>query len=642
MRFRLLHAENFLSFKELTYAFPDQGLHFIGGEKIGSDIAISNGAGKSSFAEALAWGLYGRTIRNFDADDIVNWDVKKDCAVHIIVEDDSGQEYEISRFRNHKENDNELYLMKDLVELTQSTTAATQKEIDKILGMTWSVFTSAIIFGERARRFAEAKEAEKKEIFDEILLSHLDFVDAQKKVKADLNDLKMAIITLEAQIEQADGLENQVVHDIGVLEEEKAEIEEKKKSVVVRINAIKAVIIGRRKKREEAKKKWDVAQDRHAGLKKLALKSSEMYTEVIGQKEKAGKDLLLQQSDAGKNLEVARTNVTSFKARLSEYTAVKDGGECPTCFQPLKNAKKLKDNIAVYTDRLLNGEGFVKGFKSVYDALAKQEEIENEKWNKKIDGVIANEGEAEKAVEAKLDEINDYSDRMKDIVHEIELRKQEIESLEKSHEQEEQHILKEIERKKDQIKKYQKARKKTENKINELRGKEDYLKFWVEGFGNQGLKSFLIETIIPALNDQVGYYASSLLDSTIKIEFDTETMLKSGETRDKFNIKLTIDGKETNYKSYSSGEKGRIDTAILLALQNLIFSRGANNSNLIIFDEIFEHLDIIGIERVVNLLREESKNKAIYVISHMNEFSDYFEHVIMIRNKNGISTLEIA
>jgi len=641
MRFRILVAENFLSFKELTYAFPDRGLHFIGGEKIGSSIAVSNGAGKSAFTEALCWGLYGKTIRNFDADDIVNWDAGKDCAVHIIVEDDDGQEYEISRFRNHTENNNELYLMRDLKPLTKPTTAATQKEIDHILGMNWSVFTSAIIFGERAQRFAEAKEAEKKEIFDEILLSHLDFVEAQKKVKADLNDLKMAVITLETQIEQADGLENQIVYDIGVLEEEKVEIEKKKGLVVTRINEIKVVITGCRKKREEVKKKWDVAQDKYAGLKKLAAKSSEMYAEVFEQKEKAQKDLLLQQSDAGKNLEVARTNVASFKVRLAEYTAVKDGGECPTCFQPLKDAKKLKDKIAVYTDNLLNEESLVKNFKSIYDALAKQEEIENEKWNKKIDGVIANEGEAEKAVETKLDEINNYSDQIKDTVHEIELKKQEIELLEKSHEQEEQHILKEIERKKDQIKKYQKARKKAEDKVGELRSKEEYLKFWVEGFGNQGLKSFLIETIIPTLNDQVGYYASALLDSTIRIEFDTETILKSGEARDKFNIKLTIDGKETNYKSYSSGEKGRIDTAILLALQNLIFSRGANNSNLIIFDEIFEHLDIIGIERTVNLLKEEARDKAIYVISHQNEFADYFENVIMIRNEKGISRLEV-
>jgi len=78
-----------------------------------------------------------------------------------------------------------------------------------------------------------------------------------------------------------------------------------------------------------------------------------------------------------------------------------------------------------------------------------------------------------------------------------------------------------------------------------------------------------------------------------------------------------------------------------LALQNLIFSRGANNSNLIIFDEIFEHLDIIGIERTVNLLKEEAKDKAIYVISHQNEFADYFDNVIMIKNEKGISRLEV-
>jgi len=40
-------------------------------------------------------------------------------------------------------------------------------------------------------------------------------------------------------------------------------------------------------------------------------------------------------------------------------------------------------------------------------------------------------------------------------------------------------------------------------------------------------------------------------------------------------------------------------------------------------------------------LKEEAKDKAIYVISHINEFADYFDHVIMIKNEKGISRLEV-
>ncbi len=640
MRFRLLHAENFLSFKELTYAFPDQGLHFIGGEKIGSSIAVSNGAGKSAFTEALCWCLYGKTIRNFDTDDIVNWDVKKDCAVYVIVEND-GQEYEISRFRNHTENGNELYLMRDLEDLTKSTQVATQEEIDHILGMNWAVFNSAVIFGERARRFAEAKEAEKKEIFDEILLSHLDFVGARKKVKADLSELVIGIGSLEDGIEKGDNLAASAEYDIGVLEEKKAEIEKKKKSTATEIEEIEFRVSECRSRHTTAKNKWGKANDDYKILRKKITEISELYTMLIEGKEKAQKELYLSQSDAGQSLTLAKSNALGFKTRMLEYKNVEDGGECPTCFQELKDADKLMHKIVMYADKLAKEGILVKKFKEIVDVLAVQAKKEDEKWGKKIDAVIEKEGKLEKDSECHLNDINTYADQMKEAIHSIELNKQEIESLKKSHEQEEKHILEEIVRKRDQIKGFKITRKKVEDKVRELEKREEYLKFWVEGFGNQGLKSFLIETIIPSLNDQVGYYASALMDSTIKIEFDTETVLKSGETRDKFNIRLVVNGKETNYKNYSSGEKGRIDTAILLALQNLIFSRGTNNSNLIIFDEIFEHLDVVGIERTVNLLREEAKDKAIYVISHVNEFADYFDNVIMIKNENGISRLEV-
>ena len=94
------------------------------------------------------------------------------------------------------------------------------------------------------------------------------------------------------------------------------------------------------------------------------------------------------------------------------------------------------------------------------------------------------------------------------------------------------------------------------------------------------------------------------------------------------------------YENCSSGEKGRIDVAILLALQNLIFSRNASNCNLVVFDEVFTNLDITGIERVVNLLREESENKAILVISHQNELKDYFDNQILVVKDGGGSRIE--
>jgi len=166
------------------------------------------------------------------------------------------------------------------------------------------------------------------------------------------------------------------------------------------------------------------------------------------------------------------------------------------------------------------------------------------------------------------------------------------------------------------------------------------LEFWSEGFGNKGIKSFLLDEVVPLLNGRVSYYASSLLDENVAIAFDTESALKSGEVRDKFNIRIQIDDQMVDYKQLSSGEKGRVDTAVLLSLQSLIFGRSTRGSNLVIMDELFEHLDITGIERAVNLLREEAKDKAIYIISHQPEFADFFDNVLIVRKKDGVSYLE--
>ena len=43
---------------------------------------------------------------------------------------------------------------------------------------------------------------------------------------------------------------------------------------------------------------------------------------------------------------------------------------------------------------------------------------------------------------------------------------------------------------------------------------------------------------------------------------------------------------------------------------------------------------------MVNLLNEEAKDKAIFIISHQNEFADYFDSVLMVKKKDGISYLE--
>jgi len=103
-----------------------------------------------------------------------------------------------------------------------------------------------------------------------------------------------------------------------------------------------------------------------------------------------------------------------------------------------------------------------------------------------------------------------------------------------------------------------------------------------------------------------------------------------------------MEWREIDYNACSAGDKRRIDVAILLSLQSIVAQRSASSSNLVVFDELFDSLDNVGIERVINLLHEEAREKMVFVISHIQELADYFDNVIVVKNRGGESFLEIS
>ena len=134
---------------------------------------------------------------------------------------------------------------------------------------------------------------------------------------------------------------------------------------------------------------------------------------------------------------------------------------------------------------------------------------------------------------------------------------------------------------------------------------------------------------------------SKLTSGHIEVKFNTQATLKSGETREKFSIEISNQDGGQEYSANSGGERKRIDLAINLALQDLVASRSNKRINIAMFDEIFDSLDETGIEQVIELLQELSKEKSsIFVISHNEHLKSYFTNVITITKKDGFSTLE--
>jgi DNA repair exonuclease SbcCD ATPase subunit len=163
--------------------------------------------------------------------------------------------------------------------------------------------------------------------------------------------------------------------------------------------------------------------------------------------------------------------------------------------------------------------------------------------------------------------------------------------------------------------------------------------FWVKAFGAKGLRSLLIDSSLPLLNEEAARISRTITGGAISIEFSATSELKSGKTVDRFEVKVDNKHGAGTYQGNSAGERAKIDLCVGLSLQHLVASRSSASFNLMFLDEAFDCLDSAAHERVVEMLSEIDKD-SIYVVSHNEDLQAWFPHTLTITKKNGFSTVE--
>ena len=168
----------------------------------------------------------------------------------------------------------------------------------------------------------------------------------------------------------------------------------------------------------------------------------------------------------------------------------------------------------------------------------------------------------------------------------------------------------------------------------------EYYKFWKIGFSRTGIRSFLLDQIIPFLNERANKYLTILTDGGIEVCFNARKQLASGEWRESFNVEVVNKSAADTYEGNSGGEKRRIDLAISLAINDFIASRSGKRFNLLLLDEVFENIDETGVYFVIKVLEELSRNRSsVFVITHQDSLASYFDDTIMFSRREGLSVL---
>ena len=154
MNFTNVIIHNFLTIGHAEINLKERGLLLIQGNNKDDSSADSNGAGKSSIADAICWALFGVTARGVSTDAVVNKTAKKDCYVELYLED-AGEEYCIVRHRKDSANKNATFVKQKSAipgalptDLHKGTEKETQEVINAIVGCSLEVFQAAVYAGQ--------------------------------------------------------------------------------------------------------------------------------------------------------------------------------------------------------------------------------------------------------------------------------------------------------------------------------------------------------------------------------------------------------------------------------------------------------------------------------------------------------------
>lgn len=200
-----------------------------------------------------------------------------------------------------------------------------------------------------------------------------------------------------------------------------------------------------------------------------------------------------------------------------------------------------------------------------------------------------------------------------------------------------QQEFKQIEENEAMVKTLEEEVSRGKNALGSMKSNIDKLSLIKEAFGSKGIRSVVIDYMIPHLEEKVNHVLSRLSEFTVR--FDTQASKTDGGVKEGLYIFIQNDvGEELPWESYSGGEKLRISFAITEGIASLL-----NNSiGFRIMDEAIHSMNpemTADFVSVVDRLLQDYHQ--VIVISHLDEVKEVLEKKIIITKHNGVSSLNL-
>ena len=124
-----------------------------------------------------------------------------------------------------------------------------------------------------------------------------------------------------------------------------------------------------------------------------------------------------------------------------------------------------------------------------------------------------------------------------------------------------------------------------------------------------------MDEAIPILNEK-SRELSNLIEN-IRVRFDSQTQLQSGDMRNKFAVNVIQTKNLTDDRGDFSGGEGRVvDIITLLSLRYLLERMQNISFNILLLDEVLDSLDETNVDMVLNMIRELSSQYCAVLLTH--------------------------
>jgi len=579
-----------------------------------SQLTAPNGSGKTSIAMILQETLFNKNIKSIKKNDLLNrWSSSKTWSSTLYFTTNS-KNYEISVKRVGAQT--KIQLLEEGVDISDHKVLDTYKKIQEIVGLDFEVFSQLTYQSSvDLLDFLKATDTNRKKFL--INLFNLEkYVNIGETIKVKLNTTDKELAKISGELKSIEDFLNNVVIPEKQTEKAVPEIDE---SLQQRIGVLDEQL----KNYFETCKKID--------KNNLYIKERENLRFKIDMPAPLSFDKFNEYTDAKNELRSIQQDIARWK---KEMTGLDTNDTCPACGQSIDNSHAtllIHNNKA----KIINAENnYNEKLTQVKEWSDEIKEIETQQKQYELNQSAIEKFESlsqiiDNSIPVEYPDVDMIQNEKKELLEKYKIQKAVVDEIVEFNKQVGVNNAK-VEALEEQKTDFINRQALVKNDTLVLQNSLNNLNILKKAFSTSGIVAFKLENLTKELQNSINYYLSLLSDGQFQVKFTLD--------REKLNIIVVNNGVSTPIETVSGGEFSRIQTAILLAIRNLLSKLGGSSINLLFLDEITGVLDDEGKEKLIEVLQIE-ENLNVFLISH--DFTHPLIDQIQITKNNNISSIEV-